>query len=384
MLSTKTNFSILVLIVLINNSCIEEYIPKIGNQDTHKIFIYGQVTNVEGYQNVTISTSSPIANPKEIPLPGCTVTIQDSNGNFYNLAEYEAGQYRVWMSKEDLRPGTAYKLKVVTNTWEEIESDFDQMPECPKIDSIYFVRKDIPNPIPDTFNINIQGIQFLIDFDATGDFSRYYKWEIEETWEHHSALPIKTYWDGYKVVTVNDDYSKFVCWTTKKVPEFFTLSTENLAQQKVNKQSLHFVGNLSQRLTYCYSIKVSQYALSASSFTFWDQLKVNNDLGGMYGRQPINVKGNLRSVTFPEKKVLGVFQAVSLQTKRIFVRNIRYIRLNYPLCVLPTPRSPLVKFPLPNFRIYLYGENPYWRLDPTCVQCDYLEGTTIKPDFWPY
>ncbi len=370
------------LILLNLGSCIEEYVPRINGKDANKIFIFGQVQDVEGYQYVKISTTASINDPKDIPFSGCQVQIIDNKLNIYNLNEFKDGEYRVWIAKENLVVGTFFGLRVITPDGEVIVSGFDPMPQCPTVDSIYYERKNKPTQFPDSV---IQGIQFYVDFDATGNFSNFYKWEIEETWEHHAALPVNYYWDGNQIINAHTDYSHFVCWTTKNVPELFIFSTEKLTQKKIRKQPIHFVDNTSQRLTYGYSILLQQVALNKDNYAFWEQIKLNNDIGGLYGRQPINISGNLRSETYPYKKILGIFQVVSIQTKRIFIKHVPYIDLTYPFCQLPDLRfSPTVKPPLPKRVMYFFGEGPFWEIDPACVLCNYFEGSTIKPDFWPY
>lgn len=363
-------------------SCIEEFYPHIDGKDSNKIFIYGQVTDNEGYQYISISSTSTINNPQELPISGCNVTIEDDLGHTFTLEEYEEGKYRVWIAKEFLQTNTSYRARVITSSGEEIMSDFDKMPSCPEIDSLYYRRIDKPTGIVDSFN---KGIQFYVDFNTSGNHSKYYRWEIEETWEHHASMPIKVYWDGYKVVKpVPEDYSHFTCWTTKNINELFSFTTKNLNPGKITAIPLNFVNAKTQRLTYCYSVLVKQYALSETSYRFWEELKQNNVSGGMSSKQPINVKGNIKSITNPDKKVLGIFQATAIKTKRIFAQNITGLYLTYPTCVLPTPYTKPAKFPLPRFTIYLYGESALYTIDASCVLCDFPEGTTTKPDFWPY
>ncbi len=375
----KKYFVAFISIVFINNSCIDKYIPPIGSQDSHNLAIFGQITDTEGYQTVSISNSASIIfinSPKFDPVSGCTVILHDNLGNSFNLDEYQPGLYRVWMTKDFLKPGTSYKLNVTTNSGEEIESDYDQLPECPKIDSVYYIRKDIPTTNP---NKPLQGIQFYIDMDATNVSSHYFKWEIEETYEHHAVYPKKTYWDGKTIKEANPpDYSMMICWSTEKLKNHYTLSTVNLAQNRISMHPLHFVDNLTQRLTYGYSILVNQYALSSSAYNFWDQLRENNELGGLYGKQPISIKGNLKNLTSSGKKVLGIFQATSIQTKRIFVRNVVDLELFYPQC---DPQDPPYSLPK-NSPVIIYLWNG-GKLETACVECFAEGGSTKKPDFWP-
>ncbi len=374
----KRYFIVSICILFVNNSCIDNYNPPIPSQDSHNITVFGQITDNEGYQTVSIFNSASIVfvnTPIIDPVSGCKIILLDDLGNSFDFEEYRPGVYRVWMTKDFLKPGTSYKLIVTTNSGEEIESDYDQLPECPKIDSIYYIRKDIPTTNP---NKPLQGIQFYIDMNATSVSSHYFKWEIEETYEHHAVYPKKIYWDGKTIKIANPpDYSMMVCWSTEKLKNHYTLSTVNLAQKKITMHPLHFVDNLTQRLTYGYSILVNQYALSPSAYIFWEQLRENNELGGLYGKQPISIKGNFKNLTSPNKKVLGLFQATSIRTKRIFVRNVNGLELFYPQCsASETPRV------LPKNTFLYLGEGGV--LEASCIECFAEGGSTTKPDFWPY
>ena len=85
-------------------------------------------------------------------------------------------------------------------------------------------------------------------------------------------------------------------------------------------------------------------------------------------------------MTHPEKKVLGIFQAISVRNKRIFVKDIKGIDLYYAHCDPIHPLYVLDK----GERAYLTidgGET--CKLEIACVECDFYGGSTKKPIFWP-
>jgi len=119
------------------SACVEPFSPNLGSQSKLKYIVFGQVTDLAGYQFVSVSMSSTLANPIYNPLTGCTVKIIDNHGNVFNLAEFEKGNYRVWMDSQYLTSSSSYQVDVLTSSGIEIVSDFDQMQDCPEIDSIY-------------------------------------------------------------------------------------------------------------------------------------------------------------------------------------------------------------------------------------------------------
>lgn len=368
----------LVFALLVFTSCIEPFHPDTDGSNTVKYVVDGRITDQEGYQKVTVSMTSTFKNPNFLPLSFCKVKVIDNEGNIFNLNEQGGGVYKVWIGKEYLYPGKSFQVNITTPTGVEIVSDFDKMTECPDVDSIYFTRKDMPTTNP---SIMREGIQFYIDIDRKNTNSNFFRWEITETWEHHSSYPITWHKAGMgDELETPPDYSRFTCWTTQVLNDVFTLSTDKVVQNTYNMKALHYVDNMSQRLTYGYSALVSQIALSEPAFIFWDKLRNNGDQqGGLTTSQPFSVRGNLKCITNPEIDVLGFFSASTVKTKRIFVRNIEDFHTYIPQCV-----PPHIPLPKEQYRYLIEINGVKYILDIGCVECDYMSGTTRKPDFWPY
>lgn len=377
-MNLKRNIPLFIILSTLS-SCIEPFSPSLGNQSTAKYEINGVITDQEGYQTVSVSMTSTFENPNYSPLSFCDVKILDNNGHVFQLTESTGGEYKAWIEKEYLVPGNSYQVKVITPSGVEIISDLEKMTECANVDSVYFIRKDMPTTDP---NSPLKGIQFYIDLKGKDTDSRYYRWEVEETWEHHAVYPKTIYVKQFGGIDTcfPPDYSRFICWTTQKLKNIFTLSTDNIGQNKATMQPLNFVDNQTQRLKYGYSLMIHQFTLSEAAFKFWDNLRINSSKqSGLINSQPLRVKGNLKSTTNPELDILGYFSASSVKTKRIFVRNVDNLEVPDPTCIpprLPTPRDSGVKY-------YLSIDGVLYVIESTCVECDYKDGVTLKPDFWP-
>jgi hypothetical protein len=369
--------------VLVFSSCTDLINPNLGGSNLAKYVVDGQITNQEGYQTVAVSMTSPLNDTEYSPLSFCEVKIIDNLGNEFMLVEspINKGHYSAWIAQEYLNPGNSYQVNIQTPSGVEIVSDFDQMSECPKIDSVYYILKDIPTTDPKK---TFQGLQFYIDFVKESTNSNYYRWEIIESWEHHAVYPKTIYFNEKgKMVIGYPDYSRFYCWSTQSVSNIFTLSTENLPHTIFRMNPLHLVDNQTQRLTYCYSILVNQFAISKPAYKFWNNLRINNnEQGGLYSTQPLRIKGNLKSTTNPELEILGFFGAASVSSKRIFVQDVENLDVLLPDCIpphLPNPPPAGEKY---KYMIEIDGS--YLVLKDECVECDVQGGTTVKPDFWPY
>lgn len=379
------NFLALLSITILF-ACIKPYDPKINSNIENKYVVTGRVTDTEGWQVVEVSFSSPIESPRYIPVESCQVAIMNDRGNEFTLEEFLPGFYRVWMKQNDLVAGTSYRVKAITPEGEVLMSGFDRMPAGPAIDSVYYRIEDIPTSNGDGSRTVMQ---FYVDLNAVGNFSRYYQWEIVETWEYEARHPVEYYYDGTFHQVIPPDYTNKVCWITRLVKNVYTVSTKSLSQNIYNQYPLQTIdGVSSSRLGIMYSILVRQLALSEGAYNYWDELRINsNELGGLYEKQPFAVKGNLVNVTNPDKEVLGYFYAASESARRYFYHDVEGIDLNFSYECYETELVPYFwrdvtpsEYPV----YYYYNASGFLRiLNRYCVDCRLQGGTIEKPEFWP-
>ncbi len=365
-------------------SCIEEYKPIIEVIDANKYVIYGCITDHEGYQTVNISYTTNTILPKYIPVSECNVQVSDDLGNLFQFTEYNPGEYKTWINKSYLNIGTSYKIDIITPEGTEISSDYDIMPNCADIDSVYFMVEDKTTSTPGEYD---QGIQFYLDVDGANQDSRYYKYTIKETWEYHTKYPKQAWYDGQLHLIIPEDFSCTICWKTEFIKNIYTLSTINLSENKYIRYPLHFVQNNKEKLAHGYSLLVEQHALSEPAFLFHDEIKNNNsDNSGLYEQQPSLIKGNLTNLTNPNQEVLGYFFASSIKLKRIFVENVEGLSITYSdMCDGRSLIRGLWSIPhsaRPAYVLLFEGSPIAW-LNDECVDCTISGGSIIKPDFWP-
>jgi hypothetical protein len=349
--------------------------------------VSGQVNQGDAVQHISISVSTPVNLPYYNPISGSTVKILDNKGNSYPAIDVNYGNYEVTIPESELKTGASFKVDILLNGGEHLVSDFDQIQDCPDVDSIYYALKEVPGSYP---FIPAQGIQFYLDFNGDNVSCRNFMFEAYETYEYHSAYPIEWYYDGKIHHVVPADYSRMICWRTALVKDVFTLTTSNLSQNKYARFPLHLVDNYtSRRLEYGYSLLIRQYALSDAAFIYWEKIKVtSNQQGGLYERQPLAVKGNMHNLTNPDQEVLGFFAATNVKSKRIFVSPMENLPILYdPHCEVGTVlKNGLKQINPASYPAYLFGDKNDYQLDvirSTCVDCLTLGGKNVKPDFWP-
>ncbi len=367
------------------SSCVKIYSPHIKGSDTSKYVISGQVTMGNQTQTVNVSKTSPISSPTYKPVKGCQVTIRDNQNHSFSMVDLGNGSYSTMVDPQYLVPGHVFRVSVITPDGDSIISDYDTLHQVPPVDSIHYSIKKVTS----STGLSTEGLQFYVDLKGTNTDSRYYRWAIYETWEYHAAYPI-VYYYSYPLIlhhNIPPDSSKFTCWDTRRIPKIFTLSTKNLSQNKYNSLPLQYVDNTTQKLFNGYSMLVEQFALSKAAYNYWSQMQAHSTQeGGLYEKQPLAIRGNLRDITHPNKEVLGFFTAESVSYKRIFIRRVPGLPLKY---VTPCSEHPLKLIPTDKsfFPIYLKadkgGKNTGIELSVYCVNCLLQGGDTIKPSFWP-
>jgi len=365
-------------------ACIKPYTPKIDADVASKIVVSGKLNNNEGYQYVRLSKSVPLDELRYQALGSCNVNIWDENDNKFSMNEYKTGEYRVWMNKASLVIGKAYHIQIFTPEGDELVSKPDIMTDVAIVKSPRF---EIDSIYHGAYNNYTDGLQFYIDIDGNKNQSKYYLFELDATYEHHAKYAREWYYNGRVNQIFPPDSSLMYCWTTERVPEVITLSTENLAENKFRDFRLHFVSFRKDNLTYGYSLLVRQVGLSKEAYLYWERMRLNNNQNAsLYSKQPVDTQGNITNVTNPEKEVLGFYSASAVSEIRIFLG--------------PQPTKPISEctpFPLEKGgfkeidKMYYPGflmNNPLgtyfmiWLPEP-CVNCSYYSGSTIKPSFWP-
>jgi hypothetical protein len=351
-------FFIIAALVFIMTSCLKRYEPEIDSKDVNKFVVSGRVIKGDSIQHINISQTvaiSEINHKYYLPVTGCFVRIIDNKENSYYVSDIGNGNYQSYIPDSMIKTGTAFKIEILIpnlgddNKNIKIVSDYDTIQECPDVDSLYYMKEQLPSLDPYT---TIKGIRFYCDLDAKKYSCRNFRFEVTETYE-------------YKAPFAANEFQK-VCYMSGMIKDIYTLSTKNLTENKYTNFPLHFVDNYSsQRLRFGYSLLIRQYSLSESTFDYWKKIQVNYaEQGGLYTKQPLQLKGNMHNLTYPEQPVLGFFETSEVKSIRIFVGKIDGLAIEYLDCDPPIPLGP--------------------KPGPECYNCLIDGGTNVKPSFWPY
>jgi hypothetical protein len=398
----------LLVITGIFSSCLESYFPEFPDEEVNTIVIFGGISNQGGYHYIQVSLATNISQPEYFPVTGCTGYVADEKGNKWNIENMGDGNYRIFISQDNLIPGRKYMLYVRSPLGVEYESEQEIMPSSPMLDSIYYRWESHQTTNPD---LPSKGLQFYSDMEGSMEDARYFRWIVQETWEYHAVYPIDYYYDGTSKSIKRmypPDFSKRVCYSTVDIPKIFTMKTSNLAENKYEGFPLHFVENTNEKLLYNYSALIRQIAISEKAYQYWENLRQNvEDQSGLYQKQPLQIQGNIHVLesydstlvipndpysdsagtrTISSKRVLGYFSVSAEKSARITLFNLPDINVDLSNYCLPwTPKSggigPFLRTIPPGKIVYLV--DPGSLADESCFDCRLRGGTTVKPAFLP-
>jgi hypothetical protein len=390
-------------LILVAISCVSPFTP-VYKGDIDFLVVDGSLIKGKGTQVINISRSSSVSQPKYYPVENCHVKIVDESGNEFVFTEISKGKYVAGIDDALLNYDVQYKLVFSTPSGENYESGYQKLLKTTPIDSIYSIKE---NHYSLENNKYTNGLQFYVNLDAPDDASRYYRWQIDETWENHASYMITGFYDGNTIKFDADSPSDslYYCWDTKAVSAIYTCSTTNLSHNIFKNIPLHFKKYDSPDLTIKYCATVRQYALNEDAYNYWHQKEIElNESGQIYTTQPNQVKSNIYNVNNPGEKVLGFFWASSLSEKHRFEKNpfANIIIIGPERCVTYGTCSENVddrllnmlysitkttkNFPAPPVYMYcfttVYGAICVYFSKDECIDCRLMGGTNHKPDFW--
>jgi hypothetical protein len=371
--------SLLGGILLILNLCIDPFEPDM-NEEENLITVDGSLIKGQEKQTIKISRSSSLMDPEFMPVGNCIVKIIDDSGNEFMFYEESSGTYVAEIDDEFLQYNRNYKLVFNTPEGNTYESAHETLLESAPIDSFYVIKEYQYSSSLEEIE---ERVQFYVDLKAPEQGSRYYRWELIETFEYHSPYYLGAIYDGeeYHFYVPSSD-TFYTCWTTQKISGLYSSNTVNLMKNEKKKIPLNNVYRGSIKLSVKYSLLIKQYALNKEAYDYWHQAKVEvEESGGLYTTQPAQSISNITNIDDGEEKILGFFWVSSCSEKRIFFEEPGEYLMPHDYCVLQDFNPAEYAGPFP---VYLVGNlyRPLKYAARACFDCTLKGGSLEKPDFW--
>jgi hypothetical protein len=351
---------LLISFLLLLNSCIKQFIPQ-TNEDKELLVVGGLITDQPDTNTIKLSRSLPLGKKSVAnPVTGCIVSISDDLGNIFALRETVAGTYVTDPAVFKGAIGRSYTLHIntyVANNNHNFESYPMKMIPVPPIDSVYYEKVTIQESTE--FSGGMEGCKVYLNTHDPTNQCKFYRWGFSETWK-------------YQLYQLPHQLAG-ICWASSNSNDINIKNTSVLEENRINRNLVNFISNITDRLRIKYSILVNQYSLNEDEYLYWEKLQnITEQVGGLYDMIPSSIPSNIYCTDDPNQKVLGYFSVSAKSSKRIFIKD-HFAGVVNPYtddaCVL----SYWVIVGNISFRESTFVKG--------CIDCT-ERGTSTAPDFW--
>ncbi|HEX8060228.1 MAG TPA: DUF4249 domain-containing protein [Cyclobacteriaceae bacterium] len=366
-----------IFLLLFAGACVEQYNPpRESSEFLGYLVVDGYLDGNTGNATVKLARSVTLNSYSALPYEtDANVIVEIENGGSFSLKEGSNGLYTANNVNFDSKSN--YRLNVKTKHGSSYTSDYISLKKSPSFDSLVWRAEDT-------------GIRFYVNgHDDTGG-TKYYQYLFDETWAY--GVPFVSHYKNIDGLPVKRRNNELVadCWDSRGSANVLIKSTNDLSKDVVSMFPIYFIKKGERKLLVLYSINVEQRALSEREYSFWTQIKRNNEsLGGLFDPIPSQVTGNVRCDDNSEP-VLGYFTGGYSKQTRIFLKLDDLPKSLQSLDPLgydcATWDFSLSRGEAIGAQIYLdihIPPNVYFVTSPNCGDCISLGGDTIRPKYWP-
>ena len=389
-------------------SCVNEYkIPEeVTSLYEKKLVVDGRILADE-MSVVYLTYTTPVGSfDKGEPALNADITIVGQNGYESQKAEYDKENKRYVIPTYDLSNDTQYAINI-KHEGETYQSEFQPILDTPEIERVTWEEKE-------------DGLALYVTTQGENSGSRNYMWTFDEDWEYHSemdftrALSVGGWYYNKELYPIENEGKNpyYYCWMHNESSLIHIYDTKNLNENKViDHQFLHIpIDDI--RISYIYSILVKQANISDEVYEYYRLMKLyTQESSGIFTPMPTEVKGNVKCISNPDKKINGVVIASKMTSKRIFVyaKDFKNLVPEHSVCNPAYAsdkytgdytdndwrRSWQLEINLGAFIYVIYSDIndilDYNKLDkhailypPICMDCRKVQNATKKrPNFWP-
>lgn len=278
------------------------------------LVVDGIITDEFTNHEIILKYTKPIDGDIEELVDDASVFVETNDGDQIDFTfDPYKGSY---VSSEPFacETGKTYQLIFIMDDNEEYRSSINQYVASPPIDSIY---DRYAESAPDGATSNEGGIQFFIDSHSSDTEAHYFRYEWEE--DYKIITPTQAF-ERYIVGRgiIEKEYPTHICYAHDESAS--TIIGNNLdTKNSMVEFPVRFVPGSSDLLRNRYSILVKQYSIDANAYAFYSRFKkLNESSGSLFDKQIGTVAGNIRSMSDPNKIVLGYFEVAGVTEKRAF------------------------------------------------------------------
>jgi len=277
-----------ILILLICVGCYRPYQPKPLKTEVNYLVVDAQIGADTGFYGnpIYLSRTASLNSTYFAPEAGAKVVLQTDKGSF-DCEELGDGYFIA--PRMDTLSGN-FVLTITTADDKIYKSDIVPAKNSPPLDSLYY-------------KIENGGVRIYADTHDPANKSRYYEWDYTDLYEIYAS-------DG-------------PCYRSDPFTEPVFRNSANLSKDVLYRNSIAFIKSNSEKLFNHYSMTVTQRALTADAYKYFQELNRNTlDQGGIFGRQPsTRLTGNIHCVSDPSTLAIGYLLVGRKSTATLDIYN---------------------------------------------------------------
>lgn len=326
-------------------SCYKPYDADI-NTDKKVLVVNGTITNEKASYKVQLTYAMPFdSSGAGIPVTSAKIYITDNPGNIYFFRELGNGFYASDSLLFTGIPGNTYTLHITTPGGDRYESDPQKLFPGVHADSIYgeFGFHETLSRISGLYELT-HGANILIDIKNQADTLPHFLIKADNVIQYI-----------YTVCPPFSECSIYYCWQTINATPDINLTGEgfSLNNASVTKHELCFIDDnlYCIGLTYDHGVSTTEYnkymvhhriiylkQFTLNNETYLYYKRMNGQLrsdGKLFDPIAVQLSGNIRCVTDPDKQAFGFFEASSV-IYSAYTLDFRNLNNNQP-ALMKTP-----------------------------------------------
>jgi hypothetical protein len=345
----KQNILILIILFGLQVSCSKLYNADI-NTDKRILVADGMITNEDAPYNIHLSYALPFDSiGTGQPAYSAEVYVTDDQGNNFTFFEKENGNYKSDSVQFTGQPGNTYTLHITTSDGEIYESDPQQLYPGVSPDSLYaeFDSQETLSKI-NGLKILSHGADVLADISNNEVTSSRFRFTVN--------LVIQYF---YSICPPFQSCYYFYCWQTNNANTSINLTGGEYSENSafISKHTVCFIDDNSycnaqtyaigpQRPDLSYQsvarggyqnymihhriIYLKQYSLNNEAYLYYKGMsKMLQSEGRLFDPIAVQLNGNIKCISDPEKKALGFFEASSVNSSAYTI-DFRNLSNNQP------------------------------------------------------
>lgn len=380
---TLKELTLLLIALVMVNACTEPF--EIETTEFENILVIDASITNEFKQHEIYLSRSFSSGEETSQVSGARVTVRSDSGDNYEFTERQPGLYASTIPFSPSR-GIVYTLTVTDENGASYSSSPVTLTNTSEIEEIKANRF--------TDLSGTDGVQITVNGFSDAN-TGYFRYDYEETyridsWFNPQDSLVVTSQTPPVLEVVKKESSQKTCYITERSNTILLAETNSLSENKVVDLPVNFIERRARKVAIRYSILVRQYAISSTSYEFYETLKKFSSSDNLFSQiQPGLIAGNIQNDTDPNIKVIGLFETVSVSEKRIFFGFKDIFGNDIPYIGSCEREGFLINNPVLFDRInsgrYLFvGEDPPGVINiapEQCVDCTLL-GSTKIPEFW--